>query len=93
MSVVVEVEQLILPLHNDSERIFEESDNDQESADGRKVRLNGLAEAVEGVFNLAGVRTNLVEDVAIRLLGARRAAVCGRAAEAISRGAALHCTR
>lgn len=37
MTVVVKVEQLVAPLSDDTERILEEGDDDQESSNGRKV--------------------------------------------------------
>lgn len=54
------------------------------------VRLDGLAQGVEHILNLASVGANLVEDVAIGFLGVGRAAVLRRATEAISRRTALH---
>ena len=54
------------------------------------LRLDGLAEVVEHVLDLAGIRANLVEDVAIGFLDVGRTAVLRRATEAISRGTALH---
>lgn len=56
-------------------------------------RFEGFTEVVQDVLDLAGVRTNLVEDAAIGLLGAGGTAVGRRTTKAISRRAALHCCR
>lgn len=37
VAVVVEIEQLVAPLGDDTESILEESDDDQESSNGGKV--------------------------------------------------------
>lgn len=60
---------------------------------GSHSRLEGFTEAVQNIFDLAGIRTNLIEDATIlRLVHAGGPAVGRRAAaEAISRRAALHC--
>lgn len=50
-------------------------------------RLDGLAEALEEILNLAGVRADLVED-ALLLLGRGRAVRVGAAVEAIAGGGA-----
>jgi hypothetical protein len=40
MSVVVEVQELVTPLCNDTESIFEKGNNDEESADGWEISAN-----------------------------------------------------
>ena len=37
MPVVVKVEELVVPLRDDAEGVFEEGDDDEESADGGKI--------------------------------------------------------
>lgn len=37
VSVIAEVEELVIPLGHDTESIFKESDDNQEAADGGKV--------------------------------------------------------
>lgn len=37
MSEISQVRELISPLSNDSDRVFDEGDHDEESADGRKI--------------------------------------------------------
>lgn len=43
MSVVVKVEKLVAPLHDDAKGIFEECDNNQESANGGQVTVEEQA--------------------------------------------------
>lgn len=92
VAVVVEIEKLVAPLGDDTERILEESDDDQETSNGGKVsercaahvscqfqiytvlvslelaachlRLDGLANGVQSILDLAGVWPELVEDAA-----------------------------
>lgn len=92
VAVVVEVEQLVAPLGDDTEGILEEGDDDQESSNGGKVsekcaanvscqfqiytvlaslelaachlRLDGLANGVQSILDLAGVWPELVKDAA-----------------------------
>lgn len=40
MSVVLQVGELVAPLGNNTERIFEERDDDQETADGGEVTVS-----------------------------------------------------
>lgn len=40
MTVVLQVEQLVGPLGDDTESIFEEGDDDQETANGREIAVN-----------------------------------------------------
>jgi len=54
-------------------------------------RPEGFTEVIEDVFDLAGVRTNLIKDAAIGLLGAGGTAVGRSTTKAVSRRAALHC--
>jgi hypothetical protein len=40
VTVVLQVEQLVGPLGDDTESIFEEGDDDQETANGREIAVN-----------------------------------------------------
>lgn len=40
MSVILQVGELVAPLGNNTERIFEERDDDQETADGGEVTVS-----------------------------------------------------
>jgi hypothetical protein len=58
--VVIEVEQLVAPLGEDSEHIFEEGDDDEEPADGGKVtegskHVSTLAQSRMGTLDLDAV--------------------------------------
>jgi hypothetical protein len=61
MPVVVQIHQLIAPLRQDAQRIFQESDDDQEAADGGQVRLDGFAERVQPVLDLARLLADGIE--------------------------------
>lgn len=61
MPVIMQIHQLIAPLRENPQRILEEGDDDQEAADGGQVRLDGLAERVEPVLDLAGLLADGVE--------------------------------
>lgn len=117
MSVVVQEEKLVFPLHDDAQGVFQESNNDEESANGGQVavqeqrrtsqqlpmrltrgelaergsngtcghlRLDRLAQIIEHILDLAGVRSDLVEQVSAGLLCGRGTAVLRRAIEPIS---------
>lgn len=86
VTVVLQVEQLVGPLGDDTESIFEEGDDDQETANGREIGLDRLAEGVERILNLAGIGSNLVEKALTLLrIGSLGCAVGRRATEAVAR--------
>jgi hypothetical protein len=61
MPIIMQIRQLIAPLRQNPQRILEESDDNQKAADGRQVRLDGLAECVQPVLDLAGLLADGVE--------------------------------
>ena len=61
MPVIMKVYQLIAPLRQNAQRILQESDDDQESADGGQVRLDGFAERVQPILDLARLLADGIE--------------------------------
>jgi len=61
MPVIMQIYQLIAPLRQNAQCILQESDDDEESADGGQVRLHGFAERVQPVLNLARLLADGIE--------------------------------
>lgn len=61
MPVIMQIHQLISPLRKDPQRILQESNDNEEAADGRQVRLDRLAERVQPVLDLARLLADGVE--------------------------------
>ena len=61
MPVIMQIHQLVGPLGENPERIFKESNDNQEAADGREVGLDRLAERVQPVLDLARLLADGVE--------------------------------
>lgn len=61
MPIIMQVHQLIAPLRQNAQRIFQESDDDQEAADGGQVRLDGFAERVQPILDLARLLADGIE--------------------------------
>jgi hypothetical protein len=57
----MQVHQLIGPLRQNAQRILQESDDDQEAADSGQVRLDGFAERVQPVLDLARLLPDGIE--------------------------------
>lgn len=76
-TMTLQVVLLIGPLGHDSERIFEESDDNQESTERRKVGLDGLGVLVDEILDLGCVFAHLVE---------RRFGLRARARGSVGRG-------
>jgi hypothetical protein len=95
VAVVLQVKQLIGPLGDDTESIFKEGDDNQETANGREIGLDRLADGVERILNLAGIGTNLLEKALALLRISRLGSAVGRGAtEAVARVESVgHCCR
>lgn len=118
MSVVVQVEQLVAPLGDNSEGILKEGDNNQEAADGGQVaivrpssawlqksrafrqapcqdqgsnsRLDGLAESVQHILNLARLLADHVQRAGFLVVHTRAAKGRGATgAQAVGRASLL----
>lgn len=73
--VLLEVPQLIAPLREDPQTIFDERHDDQESSHGRDVRLDGLRVTFDEIFDLAGDGLDLAQDVVFVHVAANTTAV------------------
>jgi hypothetical protein len=95
VTIILQVKQLVRPLSDDTESIFEEGDDDQETANGREIGLDRLADGVERILNLAGIGTNLLEKALALLRISRLGSAVGRGAtEAVARVESVgHCCR
>lgn len=93
VAVVLQVKQLIGPLSDDTESIFEEGNDDQETANGREIGLDRLADGVERILNLAGIGSNLLEKALTLLRFSSLGSAVGRGAtEAVARVESVgHC--
>ena len=90
MPVIMQIHQLISPLRKDPQRILQESNDNEEAADGRQVRLDRLAERVQPVLDLARLLADGVERRrVVGRVAARRPGVEARvlALEVIAGGA------
>jgi hypothetical protein len=61
MPIIMQINQLVTPLRQNPQRILKERDHNEEAADSREVRLDGLAERVQPVLDLAGLLADGVE--------------------------------
>lgn len=90
MPVIMQIHQLISPLRKNPQRILQESDHNEEAADGRQVGLDRLAERVQPVLDLARLLADGVEGRrVVGRVAARRAGVeaCVLALEVVAGGA------
>lgn len=67
VSVVVEVGKLVTPLRDDSKRIFEKGDNDEETANGWKISMRAKSAQCPFSSSIA-LFLGVFEAVAARLL-------------------------
>lgn len=62
-NALLEIPVLVTPLGENSERVFKKSDDDEETANGRQVRLQGLGIDIGHIFNFGAICTDLLEEV------------------------------
>lgn len=59
----VQIPELVRPLGHNSQRILQESDDDEESANSRQIRLEWLCPDLDVIFDLASDCLELFEGV------------------------------
>jgi len=61
MPIIMQINQLIIPLRQNPQRILQKRDHNQEPADRGQVGLDGLAEGIQQVLDLARLLADRVE--------------------------------
>ena len=61
--LLLKVPVLITPLGRDPQGVFNKSDHDEETANGRQMRPQGLRVNVDHIFNFRRISSNLLERI------------------------------
>ena len=62
-NALLQIPELVTPLRDDSERIFEEGDNDQKTTDSWEIRPEGLRINFDVILNLLCIVAELFDRV------------------------------